>query len=159
MSLCFKFLLTCNCRELGNEVHSILKGGVPVLLLVHALLVLTSKDTLALSSRNSGNQLKKKDVVYVRTTIIKLKLTALFSYLRHGMDFVACKQRDSVQHMLRHVRAGCQVGNDRARLCLSRHLSSDQQPQESLRQRLRATGSLGQLGLEKDRKRTLSPVV
>lgn len=105
--------------ELGNEVHRILEGVAPVVLLVH---------TLGVGTGERGGLLESGDC---------------HRELGHGVE-VARAPVDELLDELGDLRAGSPVGRKIADLLLRRDLASQEKPEKTLRKRLLAARGLGQ---------------
>jgi hypothetical protein len=105
--------------ELSNEVHGVLKGVAPVLLLVNTLSVGLGEAGGVLESGNSQGELS------------------------HGVE-VGRAVVDELLDELGEIGAGSPLSGEVADLLLSRDLTGQEKPKETLRKRLLATGSLGE---------------
>lgn len=108
-----------NVGQLGNEVHGVLKGVAPVLLLV---------DTLGVRLGEGGGVLESSDGE---------------GELSHGVEVVGAVV-DELLDELGEVGAGSPLGGEVANLLLGRDLAGQEKPEETLGERLLATGSLGE---------------
>jgi hypothetical protein len=108
-----------NVGQLGNQVHGVLKGVAPVLLLV---------DTLGVGLGEGGGLLKSGDGQ---------------GELGHGVE-VGRAVVDELLDELGEVGAGSPLGGEGANLLLSGDLAGQEKPEETLGKRLLATGGLGE---------------
>lgn len=108
--------------QFGNQVHRVLKGVLPVLLLVETLGVGLGKGRLRLERGDGEDELSHR-VEGVGTSVNQL------------LD------------VLGQIRTGGPVGGKTLDLLLGRDLARQQEPEESLRKRLVSTGNLWELGL------------
>ena len=108
-----------NGGELGNEVHRVLKGVAPVLLLVNTLGVGTSERRGLLEGGDGHGE------------------------LGHGVE-VGRAAVDELLNELGDLGAGSPVGREVADLLLGGDLAGQEKPEEAFGQRLLATGGLGQ---------------
>lgn len=106
-----------NVGQLGNEVHGILKGVVPVLLLVDTLGVGLGEGRGVLESSDGQRE------------------------LGHGVE-VGRAVVDELLDELGDIGAGSPLGGQVADLLLGRDLTGQKEPEETFRERLLATGSL-----------------
>lgn len=105
--------------ELGNEVHSILEGVLPVLRLGHTLGVGLGEVGLVLESSDGKGE------------------------LGHGVE-VAGAAVDELLDELGHVGAGSPLSGEVADLLLGGDLAGQEEPEETFWERLLATGGLGE---------------
>lgn len=105
--------------ELGNEVHGVLKGVAPVLLLVDTLGVGTSEGRGLLESGNGERE------------------------LRHGVE-ISRAAVDQLLDELGEVGAGSPLSREVADLLLSRDLAGKEKPEKTLGKRLLSAGGLGE---------------
>lgn len=105
--------------KLGNEVHGVLKGVAPVLLLVDAPGVGLGELGGLLESRDGQRE------------------------LGHGVE-IGRAAVDQLLNELGEVGAGSPLGRKVADLLLGRDLTGEEKPEETLRKGLLATGSLGE---------------
>lgn len=108
-----------NVGELGNEVHGVLEGVLPVLGLLHALGVGLSEGRLVLKSSNSDGELS------------------------HGVEGVGAAV-DELLNELGEVGAGSPLSGEVADLLLRGNLTGEEEPEETLGKRLLTTGGLGE---------------
>lgn len=106
-------------RQLGNEVHGILKGVAPVLLLV---------DTLGISAGEGRGVLQSSDGD---------------RELSHGVE-VGRAAVDQLLDELGNVGAGSPLGGQVADLLLGGNLAGEEQPEKTLGEGFVAAGGLGQ---------------
>lgn len=105
--------------QLGNEVHGVLEGVVPVVLLVDTLGIGLGEGRLVLKSGDGQRE------------------------LGHGVEGAGAAV-DELLNELGEVGAGSPLSRQVADLLLSRDLASQEEPEETLRKRLLTTGSLGE---------------
>jgi len=105
--------------KLGNEVHGVLKGVLPVLGLLHALSVGLGKVGLVLESGDGDGELS------------------------HWVE-VARAAVDELLDELGDIGAGGPLGGQVADLLLGGNLAGQQKPEETFWERLLATGGLGE---------------
>jgi hypothetical protein len=110
--------LSGNGGELGNEVHGVLEGVVPVLLLVDSLGVSLSEGRLVLKSGDGKRELS------------------------HGVEGVGAAV-DELLNELGDIGTGSPLSGESADLLLSGNLSGQQEPEETLREGLLSSGSAG----------------
>lgn len=108
-----------NVGELGNQVHGVLKGVSPVVLLVHTLGVGLGEGRGVLESSDGQRELS------------------------HGVE-VAGAAVDELLNELGDVRAGSPLGRQVADLLLAGNLAGQEQPEETLGEGLLATRGLGE---------------
>jgi hypothetical protein len=108
--------------ELGDQVHGVLEGVAPVVLLVDTLGVRLGELRLVLESSNSQGE------------------------LGHGVESVGASV-DELLDELGDLGASSPLGGESADLLLSGDLSGQEKPEETLRKRLLSSGSLGQESL------------
>jgi len=108
-----------NVGELGNEVHGVLEGVLPVLGLLHALGVGLSEGRLVLKSGNGDGELS------------------------HGVEGVGAAV-DELLNELGEVGAGSPLSGEVADLLLRGNLTGKEEPEETLGKRLLTTGGLGE---------------
>lgn len=108
-----------NVGELGNEVHGVLEGVLPVLGLLHALGVSLSEGRLVLKSGNGDRELS------------------------HGVEGVGAAV-DELLNELGEVGAGSPLSGEVADLLLRGNLTGKEEPEETLGKRLLTTGGLGE---------------
>lgn len=107
-----------NGGELGNEVHGVLEGVLPVLGLLHALGVRLGELRLALESSDGKGELS------------------------HGVE-VGRAAVDKLLDELGDIGTGSPVSGQVADLLLRGNLAGQQKPEETLRERLLTAGGLG----------------
>lgn len=111
--------LSGNGGQLGDQVHRVLEGVVPVVLLVDTLGVGLGEGGLVLKSGHGQGE------------------------LGHGVEGARAAV-DELLNELGDIRAGSPLSRQVADLLLGGDLAGQQKPEETLRQRLLASGSLGQ---------------
>jgi hypothetical protein len=109
---------TGNVGQFGNEVHRILEGRSPVVLLVDALLVRLGKCGIMVKSSDGQRE------------------------LGHGVKSGWASVKELL-YEFRNGGTGSPVLGELCNLLLSGNFTSDEQPEKSFRERLRPTGSLG----------------
>lgn len=107
-----------NGGELGNEVHGVLEGVLPVLSLLHALSIGLGELRLALESSDGEGE------------------------LGHGVE-VGGAAVDELLDELGDIGTGGPVGRQIANLLFGGNLAGQEKPEETLRKGLLATGGLG----------------
>lgn len=110
---------TSNVGELGNQIHGILKGRVPVIFLVNTLVVGLGELRFMLKSVDSQRE------------------------LRHGMKSLGASVNDFL-HKLGNVRASSPLSRELLDLLLSGDFTSEQEPEERFGQGFLTTISSGQ---------------
>jgi hypothetical protein len=108
-----------NGGQLGNEVHRVLKGVLPVLRLVHALGVGLGEVGLVLEGSDGNRE------------------------LGHGVE-VAGAAVDELLNELGDIGAGGPLGGQVANLLLRGNLAGQEEPEKTLGKGLLATGGLGE---------------
>lgn len=109
--------------ELGNEVHGILVGVLPVLLLVDTLLVSLGELGLGLESVNGNGE------------------------LGHGVQGRGASV-DELLNVLGEIGSGSPVSGERLDLSVSGDLAGEEEPEKTLGKRLLSAGGGGKLLLE-----------
>ena len=104
-------------RQLGNEIHAVLESVLPVLRLLHALGIVLRERTLMLKRGHSQRE------------------------LRHGVQ-IARTAVDELIDEVGHIAARGPLCAEIPDLLLRGYLASQQQPEETLGERLLAAGSL-----------------
>lgn len=109
-----------NVRELGNEVHRVIEGSLPVLLLVYTVRVGLGEGRVVVKSVNGDGELS------------------------HGVESVGASV-DQLLNELGDGSPGSPLLGETLDLLVGRDLTSQKQPEESFRQGLGTTRSSGEL--------------